>query len=391
MYASSQTRINKETNEMKNLRVPFRSGLRLLVIAAFALSFLAGFASPAAAAKTPPGAVYTLTNAAAGNAVRVYDRSASGALSFRRAYPTDGLGSGSGLGSQGALILSPNNHWLFAVNAGSNSISVFQVLKRGLLLVDVEPSGGVRPVSLTVWGNFLYALNAGDTGDIAGFGIGRDGNLSPLAGSSQPLSNSGLGAAPGVGEISFSPDGSTLVVTEKTTNLIDTYAVVDGIASGPTTHASSGLTPFGFGFNIHGYAVVSEAFGGQAGASALSSYHVAQDTFELVSPSVATTQTAACWVAISKNGAYAYTTNAGSASISSYAIGEDGSLALLDAVAGATGASPVDMAITNSGRFLYALASGGHAINGFAVQSDGSLVSVGDAGVPVGVAGLAAR
>lgn len=376
---------------MKNLRVPYRLGLRLLLIAAFALSFVGGFASPAAAAQTSPGAVYTLTNAAAGNAIRVYDRSASGALSFRRAYPTDGLGSGNGLGSQGALGLSPNNRWLFAVNAGSNSISVFQVLKRGLLLVDVEPSGGVRPVSLTIWGNLLYALNAGDSGNIAGFQIGNDGDLSPLAGSVQALSNRGIGAAPAVGQISFSPDGSTLVVTEKSTNLIDTYDVVDGIASGPTSHPSSGMTPFGFGFNIHGYAVVSEAFGGQPGASALSSYHVGPGTFELVSPSVGTTQTAACWVAISKNGRYAYTTNAGSASISSYAIGADGSLTLLDPAAGLTGASPVDMAISNNGSFLYALTAGGQTIDAFAVQADGSLVPAGSADVPAGVVGLAAR
>lgn len=365
--------------------------LRVLLVAALALPFVAGSTSRAAAAKTPPGAVYTLTNAAAGNAVRVYDRAASGALSFRKSYATDGLGSGSGLGSQGALILSPNNQWLFAVNAGSNSISVFHVLKRGLQLVDVEPSGGILPVSLTVNGNLLYALNAGDSGDIAGFWIGTDGDLSPVAGSVQALSNGGAGGAPAVAEVSFSPDGSTLVVTEKSTNLIDTYAVVDGVASGPATHASSGQTPFGFAFNTHGYAVVSEAFGGQAGASALSSYYVAQDAFELVSASVGTTQTAACWVAISKNGAFAYTTNAGSATISSYAIGKDGSLTLLDPAAGQTGASPVDMALSNSGTFLYALASGRHAISGFAVQSDGSLVWLSDASVPAGVAGLAAR
>jgi 6-phosphogluconolactonase len=376
---------------MKNLKVFYRLGAHLLLTAAFTLALLAGLASPAIAARNQPGAVFTLSNAASGNSVLVYNRSASGALSFRRAYPTGGLGSGSGLGSQGAVVLSANNQWLFAVNAGSNDISVFQVLQKGLLLVDRESSGGVLPVSLTTDGNYLYVLNAGGAGNIAGFWIGNGGDISPLAGSVQPLSNGGVGAAPGVGEIAFSPDGSTLVVTEKSTNLIDTYGVVDGIASGPVTNPSSGLTPFGFAFNIHGYAIVSEAFGGQAGLSALSSYYVAADTFELVSPSVGTTQTAACWVVISKNGAFAYTTNAGSASISSYEIGEDGSLTLLNPTAGATGGSPIDMAITNSGTFLYALAGGGHTLSAFAVQSDGSLVAVGAFSVPAGVAGLAAR
>jgi len=376
---------------MKDLKVFYRRGARLLLTAAYALALLAGFASPALAARNQPGAVFTLSNAPGGNAVLVYNRSASGVLSFLRAYPTGGLGSGSGLGSQGALVLSANNQWLFAVNAGSSDISVFQVLHKGLLLVDRESSGGIRPVSLTVDGNYLYVLNAGDSGNIAGFWVGNDGDISPLAGSVQPLSNNGAGAAPGVGEIAFSPDGGTLVVTEKTTNLIDTYGVVDGIASGPTTHPSAGATPFGFAFNPHGYAIVSEAFGGQPGLSALSSYYVAEDEFELVSPSVGTTQTAACWVVVSKNGSFAYTTNAGSASISSYGIGQDGSLTLLNPTAGGTGASPVDMAITNSGTFLYALAAGGQSISGFAVQSDGSLVSLGAFSVPAGVAGLAAR
>ena len=115
------------------------------------------------------------------------------------------------------------------------------------------------PVSLTSYKDWLYVLNAGGSGNISGFAVGKNGALSPLAGSTQPVSNGGVGAAPALAQIAFSSDGSTLVVTEKSTNLIDTYAVENGVASAPVPHPAAGLTPFGFAFDRHGHAIVSEA------------------------------------------------------------------------------------------------------------------------------------
>ena len=380
---------------MKNLKRFNNIGARLLFMAAFLFTSLAGFTSPVAAAgsKDSSGVVYTLTNAANGNAVLVYDRSANGALAFQGSFSTGGLGSGNGLGSQEAVALSDNNHWLFAVNAGSNQISVFSVKAHGIDLVNIVDSGGTRPISLTAHNELLYVLNAGGSGNISGFEIGDGGSLTPLAGSTQPLSNGGTGSAPGPAQISFGSDGSTLAVTEKATNLIDTYKVEDGIAGAPVSHASSGATPFGFAFDRHDHMIVSEAFGGAAGGSAVSSYFVHEDEFNVVSPSVATTQTAACWIAISKNGKYAFTTNAGSGSISSYEIGKDGSLTLLNPTAGSTGAgsTPIDMSFSNKGKFLYTLGAGAHTITTFQMYANGSLVSLGSISVPAGVVGLAAH
>ena len=366
--------------------------LRLLLSTSFLLASLAGFAHPALAASPSAfGAVYTSTNAASGNEVLVYNRSSDGSLSYQGAYSTGGLGSGSGLGSQSALTLSHNNHWLFVVNAGSNQVSSFSVTENGLQLVDVVDSGGILPTSLTSYKDWLYVLNAGGTGNISGFHVEKDGSISPLNGSTQPLSNGGTGAAPAVAQVAFSSDGSTLVVTEKSTNLIDTYVVQNGWAGAPVLNPSSGSTPFGFAFDRHGHAIVSEAFGGAPGASAVSSYQINRNGISVVSPSVATTQTAACWIAISNNGKYAYTTNAGSGSISSYAIAEDGSLTLLDPAAGLTGSAPVDMAFSNNGQTLYALANGAHTISIFSMNAEGSLSAQGAVSVPVGVVGLAAR
>jgi 6-phosphogluconolactonase (cycloisomerase 2 family) len=195
-------------------------------------------------------------------------------------------------------------------------------------------------------------------------------------------------------QVSFSPGGDQLVVTEKATNLIDTYQVnKKGIAGPPETHASAGITPFGFAFTKSSVLIVSEAFMGAPGASAVSSYKVGDDTFDVISPSVPTTQTAACWVVISKNGKYAYDTNTGSGSISSFQIGRDGSLTLLEAQAGLTGdgSLPNDLDITHNGRFLYTIGVGSSAIHIFRVQSDGGLEAMGEVGVPAGSFGLAAN
>jgi len=378
---------------MLTFKAIYRLLSRAFLSAAFILPLAAGLARPVAAENNEPGAVYTQSNSAAGNEILVYARSAEGTLAYQDAFATGGAGSGAGLGSQGSVVLSENGRWLYSVNAGSNQVSVFSVKKDGLELVTVADSGGVMPISLTVHKRLLYVLNGGGSGNITGFSIGSHGELTPLAGSTQPLSNGGVGAAPGGAQISFSPDGDTLVVTEKATNLIDAYRVQHGLASAPVSYPSSGATPFGFAFNSRGILVVSEAFGGQPGLSALSSYDVEDGVVNVVSPSVATTQTAACWVVISKNDKFAYTTNAGSGTISSYRIAHDGSLTLLEAAAGITGngSSPIDMAINNSGQFLYALNAGAHTVSMFQMQADGGLVSLGEIAVPVGAVGLAAH
>lgn len=363
----------------------------------FALAMLLttfAWGGTALAAPAAPGAVYVLTNAVGGNAVAVFDRAADGTLTPVGTVATGGLGTDGGLGSQGALVLSKNNRWLFAVNAGSDDISIFDVSQAGPRLVDRVGSGGVRPISLTVHGDLLYVLNAGGNGNITGFHVGADGTLTPLAGSTRPLSSSAAGPA----QVQFSPDGDLLVVTEKATNTIDTYIVgADGIASGPAAQPSAGSTPFGFAFDTRGRLIVSEAFGGAPGAGAVSSYSVdAQGALAAISPSAPDHQGAPCWLVVTKNGRYAYTTNAASGSISGYGIAPDGSLTLLDAdgVTGDTGAGskPIDLDLSQNSHYLYALTAGNGSIAAFEVHSDGSLTSLpGAGGLPASAVGMAAR
>src|SRR5262245_21272596 len=201
-----------------------RSFTRRIVQALFAAAvllsaFIGG--GVAAAAPNQVGAVYALTNAISGNAVAVWNRSPEGSLTPAGSYPTGGSGIATGLGSQGALVLSQNHQWLFAVNAGSNDISSFRVDRNGLTLVSRVASGGVRPTSLTVSGNLLYVLNAGSDGNISGFTVGNDGTLAPLANSTRALSGNATSPA----QVQFSPDGRLLLVAERATQTIDAYRV----------------------------------------------------------------------------------------------------------------------------------------------------------------------
>lgn len=333
--------------------------------------------------------VYTMSNDPGGNAVLAF-RQHGDTLVPAGSFPTGGRGSGGGLGNQGALAFSEDGDALLVVNPGSNDISVFQIHGRHLRLTDRVPSGGTSPISIATHDDYVYVLNAGGAGNIAGFELTHRNRLKPIAGSIQPLS--GAGTAPA--QIAFNPSGDTLVVTEKATKIIDTYAVdEDGVASGPLPQPSNGATPFGFSFTRQGVLIVSEAFGGAPNASAVSSYRLRNDALTVVSGSVPTTQTAACWIVITNNGKFAYASNTASNNISSYNVRRDGRLTLREAVATPTGAGPIDMALNRNSRFLYVLNSGSHSIEVFHVDRwDGRLTSgTGISGLPNGANGLVAR
>jgi 6-phosphogluconolactonase len=333
-----------------------------------------------------PGAVYTMTNSSSSNEVLVFDRSADGSLSPAGAFETGGNGTGGGLGNQGGVLLTSDNQWLYVVNAGSNSISVFKVKPGDLELMDSVDSGGVQPVSLTVDGDLLYVLNAGGAvggeDNITGFMIEPDGMLQPLTGSTQPLSAANTSPA----QIGFSTDGNVLVVAEKDTSKIDTYVVDDdGLAGPPRIFDSAGDVPFGFSFSKRNRLYVSEA-----GTSSASSYQVYPDgNLEVISAAVPNFQAGVCWLVVVKNGRYAYTTNAGTGTISLFNIDRDGTISY-DVSADAIG-GVIDEALSNNSRYLYALSSGAQKIFGFQVGSDGELTKVEEIDLLTGANGLAAK
>lgn len=361
--------------------------MRASVLMALVMGSLGLGALPAGAAEA--GAVFTMSNDAGGNEVVVFARSDDGTLSHVANHATGGAGSGGGLGSQGAVRLSDDGRWLLAVNAGSDDVSVFRVNGTALELIDTVASGGDSPISVDIAGRLVYVLNAGSP-NITGFRLDRHGELTPIPGAVSALSTPESDPA----QVEFSPDGRSLVVTEKNTNRIVAYRVrPSGVASEPRVSDSAGLTPFGFEFDRAGRLIVSEAFGGEPDASAVSSYALGTDRLAvLIDGPVATTETAACWIVVTDNGQYAYTTNTGSDSITGYGVGSDGSLTILneDGVTAVTGDAPTDMALSDGSGFLYALDSGSDTVSVYQVQGNGALTLVQTVvGLPSASAGLA--
>ncbi len=354
------------------------------------LSARAGEAAPPHA-----GAVFTMTDDAAANAVLAFSRAADGALTPAGAFPTGGIGSGGGegvLGSQGAVTLSRSGRFLFVVDAGSDEVSSFRVDGARLTLASVVPSGGLLPVSVTEHDGLVYVLNAGGTGNVSGFTADERGRLTRLPGSTRPLGSGTSGAA----QVAFDRSGDELAVTEKAANRISLYRVGhDGRTVGPSAIPSSGATPFGFAFTGHGVLVVSEAHGGAGGTSAVSSYDVDGETAEVVSASVPDGQRAACWLTLTRDGHQALVANAASGDVSSYALDRHGALTLQAGAAGVLppGGKPLDLALTGDERFLYDLDAGNHAVVAFARRPDGTLDALGAqaSGLPPAAVGLAAR
>jgi 6-phosphogluconolactonase (cycloisomerase 2 family) len=344
------------------------------------------------------GAVYTMTNNPGANAVLQYDRLPDGSLQYRDTYMTGGLGSGDGLGNQGGVVLSEDGRWLLVVNAGSHEVSVFANGKNGLTLTDTEDSGGVRPISVAIHRDLVYVVHAGgavgDVDSVSALRLNSHGGLTPLPGSSVSLSAASSGPA----QIAFSPDGRFVLVTEKATNTLSVFQLdADGYADTVVFNPSEGGTPFAFDFGTRDRLFVSEVFGGADDGGAVSSYELLRDgTLETISASVPNTETAPCWLVVSKGGRYAFTTNTPDDSLSAYAIGSDGQIGLVDpdGRTGEPGAGtrPLDMDLSRDGRHLFTLNIGDGTISTFRVGPDGSLTLTSTVdGVPSGVNGLAAR
>jgi len=329
-------------------------------------------------------AVYVQTNDVAGNEIVAFRRAEDGALGTLGRYSTGGKGSGEPhLPSQSSVVVSSDGRWLLVVNAGSNELS-------GLRLTDRVGSGGTKPTSVAVRGGLVYVLNNG-TSSISGFNV-VDGKLTPLADSTRSLSADDSDPA----QISFTAGGQALIVTERGTNSISSFTVDHrGYADGPRTIGSSGQTPYGFDFTPDGSLIVTEAFGGKVGAAAASSYSVTgMGDLTPVSCSVGDERSEVCWAAVTRDGRFAFVTNFGDGTVSSYAIGPDGTLTLREPVAGATreGQKGVrDEAISSDGRYLYAIDADAQKVFGWAVGEGGELTPVGEFdGLPNTVAGLAA-
>ena len=381
-----------------------RALMLLVVFAASCLPLLTGCNS----GSSRKGMVYAATNAAGGNEVIAYRRAGDGTLTFFNAFPTGGNGTGTTnvstatpqtgidpLVSQGSLAFSRDGRFLFAVNAGSSTITSFRVADDGTLTqADIKPSGGSQPNSLNEFNGLLYVSNVGAaanmfSSNVTGFRVAGNGTLTQITDSTHALSTPT--AQPS--RVLFNNDGSLLEVSELTTNRVSVFQVnADGTLTGPTVNTSNGTGPFGAFFLNSGRLLVAEA-----GAGALSSYNVAANgTSTVISGSVVNGQTATCWVFVRPDQRFAYTSNTGSGTLSSYNIALDGTLTIAENVAstieGAT-SGPEDLGI--SGNNLYVLDGGLGAVTVFRVEDNGTLTklqTITGNGLPaLGAEGLVSR
>jgi len=364
---------------------------KLLIAGAAVLALAA--ATPAVASASPfTGTAFTESNSASGNNVLVYARDGHGHLHHLWSVPAGGDGTGANLGSQGALALGSEGHRLYAVNAGSDSIGVFGVLGADVWREAVVPSGGTQPISVAVGSGTVYVLNAGGTPNVAAFRITRSG-LRPLAGGVQPLAAGDSGPA----EVAVDPVAGVVVVTNKSSNTIDTFAIKPSGRLAPAdSQASTGATPFGFAFTPLGTLVVSDA--AEAPTSAATAYHVsASGDLSVASGPLQTNQLAACWVATTPDGRFAYVADAHSGTISGMRVTVAGTLSLVDpsgiSASGGAGSTTLDESVTPGGRYLSVIVDnatpGVNGIATFVIAHDGSLRPAGfTAGIEASDVGL---
>lgn len=363
---------------------------------------LAAGSSPAE--EKDPGRVYIMTNHQQDNTIIVFSRAGNGMLTRLEEISTGGLGAGFGtlpaflppapgpnpLQSQDGLVFAEDGRFLLAVNAGSNDLSVMAVTGDGLQLVSKAATGGLFPVSIAIHSDLVYVLNEGDNTaeslggipNITGFRLDKEGNLNPIPGSTRTAGTNPSHPA----DIVFNPEGDALVVTEKFTDLIDIFFLdAEGRPAQKNSMRPNAPTPFGIAFGKHGILTITETNSfledgrrnAVAGGSSMSSYYLSdQGELRAISESIPNHQTAVCWVRFTPNGRFAYTSNKGSGTISSFLVSPEGELTLLKEVAADTGGTlsgPIDLAISRDGRFLYVIASFVRSLRSYRIEEDGSL------------------
>jgi 6-phosphogluconolactonase (cycloisomerase 2 family) len=352
-------------------RVPQK---HFFVILAIALAVLASATMTFAQAGTAPQSrVFTETNAAVGNAILVYNRSTTdGSLTLAQTVPTRQNGTGAFLQEQGALLIV--SHFLLAVNAGSNSISVLEIGGSTVRMLANYNSGGTFPKSLTAYKNFVYVLNQGGAGNITGFTIDEtSGVLTPIAGSTQPLSGM---SDPQPEEIGFVKNGVTLIVTERNTNVFDLYPVsASGVAGAPTAYGSTFPNPCGFATGKDGWFFLSLAYDAIAKNGSVASYMIgARHSPNLLTGGAGTFQSGTCWIVVNSDSTVLWAADNASNAVTPFYIDSTGVVSPNFGFTLGTPSSPYDMAISGDNQYVYVLYLNPAQIVPYTVQDSMQLI-----------------
>jgi 6-phosphogluconolactonase (cycloisomerase 2 family) len=329
--------------------------------------------------------------------VLAYQSLHNGSFVLKDKVATGGRGSGGTtdpLQSQGSLTLNGAHTLLFAINAGSGTISSFRIIDSLPVLVDQRDTGGAFPVAVAEHNGTVYVLNAGGNGAIVAFHANAGGHLSQIANSTSLLTATNSGGS----SISVSPNGKTLVVIEKGPDNIDTFPInPDGSLGTVVANHSAATGAFATTFTPSGQLIVSENQSGGTDVSSMSSYAIdANGTLTAVSQSLHTFGDGNCWNVISPNGKWVYADNSATSNIAGFSVGANGALTPIGdtiVVSYPAGTTNLDVAISGDSKFLYTLNSGAGSIGIFSINANGSLTDLGEVeGLPktVGFNGIAA-
>jgi len=371
-------------------------GVVLATIVAALLAAPGAVADPGGAKGTAERLVFVQTNEPAGNRIVVYTVGGNGQLSPAGTYATGGNGAyalpgneSDTLASQGSLVFDARHKLLFAVNAGSDTVSTFRLHDDELRLEDVVDTGGDFPASIAVHDKTVYVLNSGGTGIVQGFHIAGH-KLKPIHDSARSLGLANTDPPfflTSPGQVGFTPDGRQLIVTTKASgSMIDVFDVEHNgrLSATPTHNVSATPVPFAFTFTPTGRLAM-----GEAGASSVTTYVVNPNGTVSDPKSQPDGQVALCWIL--RVGDYYYVSNTGSNTLSAYTIGANGQPALVGAtgVVAATAPGPIDLTSPTGTTFLYAQTGSG-TLEEYLVNANGTLTPIGAVvGLPPGMEGIA--
>jgi len=395
--------------------------------------------------KAAGGHLYMQTNEVK-NAIIHYHWSANGTLAEVERPATGGAGSGelspiyhvkrpNDFEGAGSVILTPDRRFLFATNAGDNSVSSFAVDKEGrVTLLDVKPTGnptngGAKSLAYAPSSRTLFVLHTVGPDHLRLMSVDEKGKLT--ARPEQYSVNTKDWPNRGPTMVVLSPDGKFLVVATAfdelpsrknpdgslilwiprpdgtlhviVSNAPDPDGIVvfpvgkDGGLGEPSFYDARGAVPFYIAFLHNRPDTFLIGFGV---ADGLAMGRIDAEGKINVGPIVKIDTSAGlpsevCWLAVSPDDRFVFTTNFGYSTISSFRIDGNGLSIAKDpaspkvkgdgtfrAIDGVVSSGPSDSWLTPDGAYLYQIYGNASKLVGYATQRDGSLKEVTSVKIP---------
>lgn len=166
---------------------------------------------------------------------------------------------------------------------------------------------------------------------------------------------------------------------------------------GQPPQQSTGNGPFGLTFTQRNQLLTTRELRAAPGQVGLATYAIDERRGSLtaLSPTVRNGQSDTCWVAFTDNNRFAFPSSFGDdGDISSYQVGPDGSLELLNTQAATVGSGSSDVALSGNSHYLYVKNTLQGTVTTFEIERDGALTqpdSDRDNSPGGGSIGLAAR